>query len=188
MKRDYNLAFCPICGLIINKNSPYCPQCENQIEPVLAFVQKEELEGVAYKRFGDASKFAQLLINDNITKRYNPNIDITLRNDPSVTEVILSRKQIEEYESKYGKVDSEHQMKVLQENLEDNRRRLAKITARYRDAQNTNTAVKRKCPVCGSTNVRTISMVKRAGMGAMFGLFSKTARSQFECLNCKNKF
>lgn len=45
-----------------------------------------------------------------------------------------------------------------------------------------------KCPTCGSTRIRKISGTRKA-MGAIgFGLLSKTARSQFECLDCKYKW
>lgn len=45
-----------------------------------------------------------------------------------------------------------------------------------------------KCPTCGSTNISKISGVKRVVHGYAFGLFSKTARSQFECKNCGYKW
>lgn len=45
-----------------------------------------------------------------------------------------------------------------------------------------------KCPVCGSPNVQKIHIASKIVDGAMFGLFSKTATSQFECKNCKYKF
>lgn len=45
-----------------------------------------------------------------------------------------------------------------------------------------------KCPTCQSTNVRKISVTKRAAHGVAFGILSNTARSQFECLNCGMKF
>ena len=45
-----------------------------------------------------------------------------------------------------------------------------------------------KCPTCGSTNIRKIS-ASRKMLGAIgFGLLSKTARSQWECSNCGNKW
>lgn len=44
------------------------------------------------------------------------------------------------------------------------------------------------CPTCGSTNIKKLSTTKRITHGAMFGLFSKTARSQWECKNCGNKW
>lgn len=45
-----------------------------------------------------------------------------------------------------------------------------------------------KCPTCGSTNISKISNLRRGIHGATFGLFSKTARSQFECKNCGYKW
>ena len=53
-----------------------------------------------------------------------------------------------------------------------------------------NNAVARvpKCPTCGSVQVKKISTTAKVASGAMFGLFSKTARSQFQCLNCNYKW
>lgn len=45
-----------------------------------------------------------------------------------------------------------------------------------------------KCPICGSTNVKKISATSKVLGASMFGLFSKTARSQFECKSCGYKF
>lgn len=45
-----------------------------------------------------------------------------------------------------------------------------------------------KCPVCGSTNIKRIATSKKIIGASLFGLFSNTARSQFECSNCKYKF
>lgn len=45
-----------------------------------------------------------------------------------------------------------------------------------------------KCPTCGSINIQKISSVSRITSAAMFGFFSKTARSQFECKNCGYKW
>lgn len=44
------------------------------------------------------------------------------------------------------------------------------------------------CPTCGSTNIQKISGISRAAHGYMFGLFSKTAKSQFCCKNCGYKW
>ena len=41
-----------------------------------------------------------------------------------------------------------------------------------------------KCPTCGSTDIKKISVMSKAVGATMFGLFSKTARSQFKCKNC----
>lgn len=45
-----------------------------------------------------------------------------------------------------------------------------------------------KCPTCQSGNIRKISSVRKISGAALFGLFSKTALSQFECNNCGYKW
>ena len=47
---------------------------------------------------------------------------------------------------------------------------------------------KPKCPTCGSTNIEKISITKKAVGAFGFGLFSKTARSQFYCKDCGYKW
>lgn len=45
-----------------------------------------------------------------------------------------------------------------------------------------------KCPTCGSTDIKKISVASKTTHAVMFGLLSKTARSQFECNNCHYKW
>lgn len=45
-----------------------------------------------------------------------------------------------------------------------------------------------KCPTCSSANIEKISSFDKAAGAVMFGLFSKTARSQFKCKNCGYKW
>lgn len=45
-----------------------------------------------------------------------------------------------------------------------------------------------KCPTCGSTNIKKISTTSKVVGAGLFGLFSKTARSQFECKDCGYKW
>lgn len=45
-----------------------------------------------------------------------------------------------------------------------------------------------KCPTCGSTDIKKISVASKTTHAMMFGLLSKTARSQFECNNCHYKW
>lgn len=47
---------------------------------------------------------------------------------------------------------------------------------------------KPKCPTCGSTRVKKISTTSKVAGAAMFGLLSKTARSQFKCEQCGYKW
>lgn len=45
-----------------------------------------------------------------------------------------------------------------------------------------------KCPTCGSTNVKKISLTSKAVGGAMFGLFSSNIRNTFKCEKCGYKW
>ena len=45
-----------------------------------------------------------------------------------------------------------------------------------------------KCPTCNSTEVKRISGTAKVAGAVAFGLFSKTARSQFKCENCGYKW
>lgn len=45
-----------------------------------------------------------------------------------------------------------------------------------------------KCPTCGSTNIKKISGLSKAGSVAMFGLFSQKVRHQWHCNNCGSDF
>lgn len=45
-----------------------------------------------------------------------------------------------------------------------------------------------KCPTCGSTDIKKISTSAKIGGAMMFGLLSKTAKSQWVCNNCGYKW
>lgn len=45
-----------------------------------------------------------------------------------------------------------------------------------------------KCSYCQSSNTKKISASAKIGGAMMFGLFSKTAKSQFKCNNCGYKW
>lgn len=45
-----------------------------------------------------------------------------------------------------------------------------------------------KCPTCGSTNLEKISDLKKGVHAVAFGIFSKTAFSQYKCRNCGYKW
>lgn len=45
-----------------------------------------------------------------------------------------------------------------------------------------------RCPTCGSTNVKKISLTSKAVGGAMFGLFSSDIRNTFKCDKCGYKW
>lgn len=76
------------------------------------------------------------------------------------------------------------------DNFRENNNKEINRQAPYSSISNQHTTPKLvpKCPLCQSPKIRQISTVKRGVFGMAFGLLSTTARSQWECLNCGNKF
>lgn len=62
------------------------------------------------------------------------------------------------------------------------------LTANIKRIIADNQPPKPKCPTCGSTNIQKISDLRKAGGAILFGIFSKDAKSQFECRNCGFKW
>lgn len=90
----------------------------------------------------------------------------------------------------------EHRDEILHKHNEEWDRKMAIGQARLngmsaQEALDTNgQGYKNKptCPTCGSTNVQKISAMSKVIGASMFGLFSKTAKSQFKCNNCGYKW
>ena len=45
-----------------------------------------------------------------------------------------------------------------------------------------------KCPTCGSTNIKKISGLAKAGSVAMFGILSRKVHKQWHCNNCGSEW
>ena len=54
----------------------------------------------------------------------------------------------------------------------------------YNNAKARELLNKPKCPTCGSTNVKKISLGAKVAGVSLFGVYSHTYRRQFECKNC----
>ena len=94
----------------------------------------------------------------------------TFYNEPNVFYCLKDNYRLEEVtEEESGKIGEE----IRNENIRKN------------------TSVKKnipRCPVCESIAVKKISAAKRGLHAWAFGIFSKTAFSQFECEDCGYKF
>lgn len=83
---------------------------------------------------------------------------------------------------------------ALQDRLNDPNsvegKRLNKMKAQMQPQNNHYTESENipKCPTCGSTNVRPISGLNRAGSMFMWGIMSSKIGKTYECLNCKYKW
>lgn len=67
-----------------------------------------------------------------------------------------------------------------------------KYKKKMKNLQNKETVIENKyvprCPTCGSSDIKKISTSRKIVGAIGFGLLSRTAKSQFECLNCKYKW
>lgn len=70
----------------------------------------------------------------------------------------------------------------------DRRMKIIQEKRRQREAAKNPQKPQQHCPVCNSTNIQKISVASKAVGAGLFGIFSKTARSQFECKDCGYKF
>lgn len=91
-----------------------------------------------------------------------------------------AKKLWEDLNSDYGTSETNPMIKA---NEELTPQEIARVNAIAREWQN-----KPKCPTCSSTNIKKISTTSKLAGAVTLGLFSKTARSQFQCKNCGYKW
>ena len=98
----------------------------------------------------------------------------------------------EEYKNKTGKgFETLNKIKLEREIKDKEYEKKHPIRQRYYQPHSKQKTVEEnipKCPTCSSTNIEKISSFDKAAGAVMFGLFSKTARSQFKCRNCGYKW
>ena len=182
---DTIIQCCPVCGKLLSYRSIRCFDCgyskslskkqrkelqtkynQNEIAhiPVNLYNSlnsKEYYEELSMLQFNDTLHWKQIFVEQELSK--NPLFDYEKYKNSCQKE-----KGIEQYKTDFQKQEKQNK---TNNNL----------------SQPTQSNVPR-CPTCGSTKIKRISALNRAAHGYAFGLFSKTARSQFECKNCGMKF
>ncbi len=154
--------YCPICGMDNQQSSnTVCDWCGNNI------TMAEAKHGWRY--YCEKAKEAH-------NKKYN--FEVTTREEHSIL--------INE-EAKYNPEFDEKLAWECFDRWEKRAAEASKRTFERMDAKK-QLASKAKCPTCGSTNISKISVASRAISATAFGLFSKTARSQFKCNHCGYKW
>ena len=98
----------------------------------------------------------------------------------------------DEYKNKTGKgFETLNKLKLEREIKDKEYEKKHPIRQRYYQPHSKQKTVEEnlpKCPTCGSTNIEKISSFDKAAGAVMFGLFSKTAKSQFKCRKCGYKW
>jgi len=157
--------YCPKCGLItVDQYQQNCSYCNFE-----------------YINSNDSLAF---YINKS-DELYNPD-----KTSIDYVSIDYARKALFDLEvSKNPLFDKQlYETRIAEKKAKDDaefKQRVAKIKAEQRFTSTPNVPT---CPTCHSTNVKKISFAKGYLHWRAFGLFSKTARSQFECSSCGYKW
>ena len=158
--------YCPVCAIItIDQYRIKCNYCDSEITNT-----KHEEEYYLEK--------AKELY------KYNSSNDIFCSTDGDIRKALFDLEV-----SKNPLFDKQlYETRIAEKKAQDDaefKQRVAKMKAEQRFTSTPNVPT---CPTCHSTNVKKISLAKGYLHWRMFGFFSKTARSQWECLNCSHKW
>lgn len=188
------LVICPDCGEKISEHSEICIKCGFPLQKFLKEHNITNVSGVLV-----CPKCAKVYNGWNMIRYDLPQ---HLKCEYCGTIVMQTNEDIEaiwklkeqEYNEKSIKLAKElgnnqfdenafnDRMQAIDKKLQDY---IKQIDSKNQQSQQSNQP---KCPTCGSVNIKKISTAKKAAGGFMFGLFSKTAKSQFMCDNCGYKW
>lgn len=165
------LIFCPECNKKISDRAINCPNCGLPLSPINdTNIKETKYDLILIKYTGNNDFVAETIYNNCYC---------------SLGE---ARRIIQSCPSAIMKNVSLSKLTAIQKELLQYRIITEIVQATDRPAISKKVNFKPKCPTCGSNNVNKISTMNRAVHGYAFGLFSKTARSQFECLDCGYKW
>ena len=155
---------CPECHERISDQAEYCIHCGYPIKK-RNIDNSCDINGVSY----DLSEEFRLITQDDYMqglRNLRDKCNLELSDTVTLANIIKETKKVpKEYNS-----DQNSEYRKILSQLETSNQNIP------------------KCPTCGSTNIKKIS-ASRKMLGAIgFGLLSKTARSQWECNNCGNKW
>lgn len=181
---------CPECNKKISSYAKQCPDCGF---PMDDFLKEHGLND--FDKAWICTKCGEIYNIDTLKRpicEYCNNIlvqtDIT--NDEACMNLYsMNEDEYDNYEKelacKYGSNYSEAAFKIR-------RKKIHKDVAEYEKQIDNHQPSPQPsiphCPTCNSTNIKRISAASKAVGVGLFGIFSKTARSQFECKDCGYKW
>ena len=183
INKDIYINCCPVCGSEINTQFSFslheCFDCKsyrqttkqerkekdilNKKVPLEYISQhpKAHYEKLSTERYGDASHWKEIFVAEELSQNPQFNHCEFLNSCERQKQRDARRKEL-----------------LRQQELQKNN-----PTSTQPSQPN-----KPHCPTCNSTSIKKISDIRRGVHGAMWGLLSNTARSQFECKNCGYKW
>ncbi len=152
--------YCPVCGMSKQLfNNKICDWCGSEIQMVESIHPHTYYSETAQKIYSKKYIF-------NVTEEEEHNILLEEAKTNPLFDEKIAEKSFQKWKQQSQR-DNNNYFKNVSQSKQDN------IP---------------KCPTCGSTNISKISAVSKVAGAATFGLFSKTARSQFKCNNCGYKW
>ena len=166
-----SLIQCPECDGTISDKANICPHCGFPLKEDNKINTKCTIDNISYD-FTDVINCVNQEKNKDAFLKIRDIYPLSFHNCLNIIEFIkLTNSVPEHYEIKeYAQKDEENAYKQIL------------------SMKNDNLCNKIKCPTCSSNNIKKISVTKKAVGALSFGLLSKTAQSQFECLNCGYKW
>lgn len=153
----------------------FCENCNSSgknLEEILNCVPDSFLDYsrgyvIADKEIGICPYCAGQLLDKGLTLEDYTTLGIVSNYNREFVEAMieLKKENIIEFESKMA------QFRVQEHQLNQNRLKSSQPSTPH-------------CPSCGSTNLRKISAVSKAGSVALWGIFSQKVKKQFHCENC----
>lgn len=188
------LVFCPECNKKISEHAETCPDCGFPIKNFIkennftdfskAFICPKCAESYEEDIFPFQFKCEYchtLLVQTDIDRKELRSLGILKINEEKYRNKTVSlAKQFGE--NQFDETIYKSRLKKLNQDFEKSKNKPYSFE-KPRINQN-----RPKCPTCQSTKIRKISATRRAVGALGFGLLSKTAKSQFECMNCGYKW
>lgn len=148
----------------------FCPKCKMKYlyKPFVENKDKKQICG--YKGCDGKMIHSKITAEENVyIKHISEDREFLIAmNNLRNTDIVAYKEKIAHYKSEFEKTHAP---------LSDDENDI------YKQPQNIP-----RCPTCNSTNIKKISAVSKAGGMFMFGIFSKTAKSQFQCEDCGYKW
>lgn len=192
-----SLVICPECKR--RKVSQYAEKCPDCGFPILKFLEDHNLND--FSKVWICTKCGEknydTILSKDIKCQYCESImrqtDIPINDYKEYIKELEKNKTIEEC----NEINRQEGKRLALEYGNDFDEEEYKMTnlkrTQYAKTGNMNISVSTpspqiKCPTCGSTNVKKISVASKTVGAGLFGLFSKTAKSQFQCSSCGYKW
>ena len=170
---------CPVCGNSLSYKNTFCMYC--RYSKHLSRKKRKELQSLFEK--GEVAYIPVDTYNSLKSREYYENLSIKKFNSKDHWKEIfieqeLSKNPLFDYKKYQNTIKRKQEIK----DMDAYERTHPNKANSYLNGNIPH------CPTCNSTDIKKISDLRKGAHALAWGLFSKTARSQFECKNCGMKF